>query len=387
QTRATEPSLWQPYPDARKEFFDTGATFTNSISLDGGNDKTQVRFSFTDLRNNWIIPNTGYARNNVSLTASHDVTDKLKIRTRLNYRQNRSDNLPSTGYNNQSIMYWNIFWMPNAPLSWLENYWINGQENIAQSYPFSSYPDNPYLIAYEMLNKNKRHGLTGNIEASYKFSDEWDVLARTTLDVNMERRSQQRPWDTEKFKRGMYRTQQLNNSETTSEVMVNYKKDINEDIKIRVTGGGSTLRNEASQERNLADSLAYPGIYNLGNAAGIIVTIPNRSELVLNSLYTMGGISYKDYLFADYSSRIDWNSALASPISKGKPFSYSSLNLSFVLSDAVTLPSYLSYAKLRSSLAGVGSGGMRPYLTAYNYNIEPTFSGGRANPTLVPNLM
>ncbi|NGM61579.1 SusC/RagA family TonB-linked outer membrane protein [Sphingobacterium sp. SGG-5] len=387
QTRATEPTLWQAYPDARKEFYNTGITATNSISLDGGNDKTRMRFSFTDLRNSWIIPNTGYKRKNVSLTAGHNVTEKLKINARINFRQNGSDNLPSTGYNNQSLMYWNSFWLPNAPLSWLKNYWLKGQEDIAQSYPFSSYPDNPYLIVYEMLNKNKRNGLTGNIEASYKFSDNWDVMARTTLDINAERRSQQRPWDTEKFRKGMYRTQQINNSETTSEIMVNYKKTINNDVKFRVTVGGSTLRNEASQERNYADSLAYPGIYNLGNAAGIIVTNPYRSELVLNSLYTMGGVSYKDYLYADYSYRMDWNSALASPFSKGKPFSYASLNLSFILSDAVTLPTYFSLAKVRASVAGVGSGGMRPYLTSLNYTVEPTFPGGRANPTLVPNLM
>src|SRR5690606_32085173 len=79
QTRATERTLWQAYPDERKKFFETGSTFTNSISLDGGNEKTQLRFSFTDLRNSWIIPNTGYERNNVSLTANHNVTDKLKI--------------------------------------------------------------------------------------------------------------------------------------------------------------------------------------------------------------------------------------------------------------------------------------------------------------------
>lgn len=385
QTRGVERTLWQPYPDARQQFFQTGSTFTNSVSLDGGNDKTQMRFSFTDLRNSWILPNTGYGRNNVSLTASHAVTDKLKIRSLLNFRQNRSDNLPSTGYNNQSLMYWNIFWVPNAPLDWIQDYWAHGSENIQQAYPFSSLVDNPYLISYEMLNKNRRNGLTGNIEVSYKFSDEWDVLARTTLDLNAERRSHQRPWDTEKFRRGMYRTQMLNNTETTSEVMVNYNKTINDDIKIRLTGGGSTLRNEANMERNSADSLAYPGIYNLGNSAGIIVTTPNRSELVLNSFYTMGGVSYKDYLFADFSYRIDWNSALASPGNKGKPFDYSSLNVSFVLSDAFQLPSYVSLAKIRGSVAGVGSGSMVPYMTSYNYTLEPIFPGGRSNPALMPN--
>ncbi len=386
QTRATERTLWQAYPDERKNFFQTGNTFTNSLSLDGGNEQTQLRFSFTDLRNQWIIPNTGYERNNLSLTASHKVTEKLRVQTRINYRQNRSDNLPSTGYNNQSLMYWNAFWQPNASLDWLQNYWRIGQENILQNYPFSSLVDNPYLITNEMLNANKRHGLTGSVEASYKFSNAWEVLVRTTLDLNAEQRTQQRPYDTEKFRKGMYRTQTINNTETSSDVMLTYNKEITPDIKVRVTAGGSTLRNESSLERNAADSLAYPGIYNLGNAAGVLVSTPYRGAFVMNSLYALGTISYKDYLFADLSYRNDWNSTLASPTSKGVGFRYPAINLSFVLSDAVRLPKQFSLVKFRGSVAEVGSGATTPFLTTYNYVVDPTFDGGRSNPTSMPNL-
>jgi TonB-linked SusC/RagA family outer membrane protein len=387
QTRGTERTPWISYPDARKEFFDTGRTFTNSVTLDGGNDATNMRFSYTNLNNQWIIPNTGYDRNTVSINAAHKVTDKLKIQTRINYKQNKSDNLPSTGYNNQSLMYWNIFWMPNAPLDWLKNYWVNGQENQLQNYPFSSFPDNPYLIAYEMLNKQKRHGLTGNVEVTYEFSKNLNVMARTNLDFGIEKRSQQRPFDTEKFKKGMYRTQSVYNQETGADVMINYKKDIGSDIKTSLSVGGSTIRNERTQERNYADSLAVPGNYTLANAAGIVVTSPLQDQLVLNSWFAMGTFSFKDYLFADFSARNDWNSALATPLRKGNSsFFYPSANLSLILNEIFDLPAAINYFKLRSSVASVGSGGMRAYLTSYTYNPEITFPGGASNPTSIPNM-
>lgn len=386
QTRAKEATPWVPYPNARKEFFDTGRTFTNSVTLDGGNDKTTMRFSYTNLNNEWIIPNTGYDRNTVSVNASHKVTDKLKIQTRINYKQNKSDNLPSTGYNNQSLMYWNIFWLPNAPLNYLTNYWQNGKENELQSYPFSSYPDNPYLIAYEMLNKNKRQGITGNVEATYTFSKNLNVMARTNLDFGIERRSQQRPFDTEKFKKGMYRTQSIQNQETSSDIMVNYNKEVNKDIKVSVSAGGSTLRNERFQERNYADSLSVPGNFTLANASGVVVTSPLQSQYVMNSLYALGTFSYKEFLFVDVSARNDWNSTLATPERKGNSsFFYPSANLSLILSDLFTLPKEVNYLKLRSSVAGVGSGGTEPYLTSYTYNPEVIFPGGASNPTLLPN--
>jgi len=386
QTRGKEATPWVPYPNARKDFFDNGRTFTNSVTLDGGNDKTTMRFSYTNLNNKWIIPNTGFDRNTVSINASHKVTDKLKIQTRVNYKQNQSDNLPSTGYNNQSLMYWNIFWVPNAPLSYLTDYWMKGKENEVQSYPFSSYPDNPYLIAYEMLNKNKRQGITGNVEATYTISDNLSIMARTNLDFGIERRSQQRPFDTEKFKKGMFRTQSIQNQEASTDFMVNYNKDINPSIKTSLSVGGSTLRNERYQERNSADSLSVPGNFTLANASGIVVASPYQEQFVMNSLYALGTFSYKEFVFVDVSARNDWNSTLATPERKGNSsFFYPSANLSLILNEMFTLPKEVSYLKLRSSIASVGSGGTVPYQTSYTYNPEVIFPGGASNPTLLPN--
>src|SRR5690606_39435134 len=101
----------------------------------------------------------------------------------------------------------------------------------------------------------------------YIFYNARKHMKRTTLHLNSEKRNQQRPYDTEKFRKGMYRTQVINNTEVSSDIMLTYNKEISEEVKIRVTAGASSLRNEGSIERNAADSLAYPGIYNLVNAA------------------------------------------------------------------------------------------------------------------------
>ena len=116
-----------------REYFETGNTITNSISVDGGTDKTTARFSVTNVTNKWIIPNTGYKRNTIALSVNSKVNDKLQIASKVNYTNKWSDNLPGAGYGNQSIMYWYIFWQPNASLDWLKNYWIEwtgGQKDI-----------------------------------------------------------------------------------------------------------------------------------------------------------------------------------------------------------------------------------------------------------------
>ena len=160
------------------DFFVTGKTFTNSVTLNGGTEKTSARFSVTNVNNDWIAPNTGYERNTVASVNSKP-TDKLQIASKINYTNKYSGNLPASGYNNQTLMYGYIFWQPSASIDWLRDYWKPGQTNIAQNMPLINTYDNPYLISYEMLNKSSRNGVTGNISATYSITDELNIMVRT----------------------------------------------------------------------------------------------------------------------------------------------------------------------------------------------------------------
>ena len=377
---------WVPYVNDSRKFFDTGRTLTNSITLDGGNANTSARFSATNVNNEWIIPNTGYKRTSAALSVSTKITDKLQLSAKVNYNRNTSDNLPSTGYNNQSIMYWYMFWEPNAPVSWLKDYWLPGQQNIKQSYPFSSFPDNPYLIANEMLNGARRNVVTGNVSATYKFSDALSLMIRTSVDMSNEQRSQQRPFDTEKFNKGMFRSQSIYSQELNSDFLLKYTKKVSKDIEISASAGGSTLKNTYDKSDLRADSLSYAGVYSLANAAGVVVPLPYKSQYAINSFYGLLTASYKDFLFLDVTGRNDWNSVLATANSTSNvSFFYPSVNGSLILSELFKLPKAISYAKLRASVAGVGSGGNDAYRTSYSYNPVPNYDGGLANPTSLAN--
>ncbi|HET8828117.1 MAG TPA: TonB-dependent receptor plug domain-containing protein, partial [Pelobium sp.] len=257
-TKATERTPWIPYVNDSRNFFNDAATFTNSVTLDGGGEKTSARFSYTNANNKWIIPNTGYNRNSVALSVRQKMNDKLTLSTKVNYTNKSSDNLPSTGYNNQSIMYWYLFWVPNANIDWLKDYWLPGKTQQLQSYPFSSLPDNPYLIANQMLNKSNRNTITGSAQATYDFTKKLSLMVRTSIDLSQELRSQQRPFDTEKFKRGMYRTQGIYSQEVNSDFLLSYKTKIKKDFDVSASFGGSMLKNIYNRDYNKADSLLYP---------------------------------------------------------------------------------------------------------------------------------
>ncbi|RFM27212.1 SusC/RagA family TonB-linked outer membrane protein [Deminuibacter soli] len=388
QSQDSVRTLWRPYKNQTRDYFTTGKTFTNSVSVDGGTDKTTARFSVTNVNNDWIVPNTGYKRNSVALSVNSKLSDKLTISSKVTYNNKWSDNLPGAGYGNQSIMYWYIFWQPSADLNWLKNYWVKGKEQQKIEYPFSSYPENPYAIAYEFLNASNRNAVTGNIQATYNFNKQWSFQVRTSLDMSYDARNQKRPWDAgTKLPKGSYRTQNIFSIESSADFLLRYSDKITRDLSINASAGGSILKNRYNKDENRADSLAFPGVYSLANNAGPLVTLPYKSEYAINSFYGLVSLNYKSYLYADFTGRQDYNSALATPTRTANAgFFYTSANFSFVASDVLRLPKVIDYAKLRFSASSVGSGGTEPYLTSYNYaSAGSLYNGGLSNPSLLTN--
>lgn len=385
RTKGATRTPWVPYADNRKNFFETGKTLINAVTIDGGNQNTSIRLSLTNLKNSWIIPNTGYDRNTVALSISHKMSSKLQVAAKVNYTNKKSDNLPSTGYNNQSIMYFIRGLTPNMNIDWFKDYWVPGQENINQTRPFSSLLDNPYLIANEMLNKSNRHGMIGNVSATYNFNEDLSVMVRSAIDYASESRSQQRPFGTNKFAEGMYRSQNIFTQEINNDFLIRYNKKFSKKFDMNISVGGSQMRNRYSRDDLRADQLNLPGYYTLSNSKNPVVALPYRSEFRVNSLYGLAAFSYDRFLFLDLTAREDWASTLATPTStKNSPFFYSSANLSVVVTEKLKLPKPVSFLKLRGSWAGVGSGGTTPYLTSFAY-AATLFPGGLTNPSAIAN--
>jgi TonB-linked SusC/RagA family outer membrane protein len=388
QKQSTTRTPWVPYKNQIRDFFDVGQTFTNSVSVDGGSDKTTARFSATNVTNHWITPNTGYTRNSIALSVNSKINDKLTINAKVNYNNRNSDNLPGAGYGNQSLMYWFIFWQPNANLNWLKNYWKNGQDGKAIFYPFSSFPENPYAVSYEFINRSNRNSVTGNVEALYSITKELSLQVRATLDMGYEQRAQQRPYDAgTKYPKGSYRTQNIYSEEQGGDFLLKYNKKITHDVNITATAGGSMLRNNYNRDEVRADSLVYPGVYSMANNAGPLVTLPFKSKYAINSFYGLLSTSFKDYLYVDLTARQDWISTLATANRTDQVgFFYPSASMSFLPSEAFKLPKFIDYAKVRASLAGVGSGTTNPYQTTFNYvSAGSTYAGGLQNPRTLSN--
>jgi TonB-linked SusC/RagA family outer membrane protein len=391
KTTGTSRTPWVAYENPLQAFFKTGVETSNSVSLDGTVKNVGLRFSASHSNNDWIVHNTGLERTTVSLSANTNITKKLNLVLKGTYNNRHSDNLPATGYGNQSLMYWFMFAHPNMNIDWFRDYWLPGQENINFTDFTSTNPESPYAISEQYLNKQRRNGALGSVQANYKFTKELSLLVRASVDFNHDIRETNRPWNSAglKFVHGSYRTQDIDSYEVNADFLFRYDKNITPDIKLSASAGGSQLRNRYYKSELRADGLKVPGVFRLDNNENPLISVPDTARYNINSFYGTFSASYKNYLYLDLTARQDWNSTLAAPLrTDNVGFFYPSASVSFIVSDFWKLPKQISYLKLRGSIAQVGSGGTTPYRTAYNYILAANgiYPGeAMTNPTILPN--
>lgn len=378
--QSAERRLWRPYKNNIKGFFQTGKTFTNSIALDGATDNFSARASLTHTKNDWIMPNTGFERLVASLNTSMQFSDKLRVNGKMSFTSKNSDNLPGTGYNNQSIAYFMIFQNPNVDLNWYKPRWQKGQEQISQIHPFSSYIENPFIIAHEMTNPLKSTNIEGNLQGLYTFSEKWELMLRSGLNMRQDRRENRRPFNTSQFPQGYYKQQDVLFLETNSDLLLTYNEKLSSRINLRASVGANTMKSEVKTDEAVARGLLLPGIYKLSNALEQALANNNLLHRKTNSVYSLASLSFDEKIFVDITGRNDWSSTL--PAGNNSYF-YPSISSSYILSDLLRLPATISFAKARLSWAKVGND-TNPYRTAKYY--ATTDIPGSANaPTTLHN--
>lgn len=378
---------WVAQKDYITGFFRTGTTLSNSIALEGGSDKGSTRLSLTHQKNTWILPNTGYERISAALSVNQKIADKIRITGKINYTNKFSDNLPSAGYNNQTMMYFLILGTaPNIRPEWFKPYWKPGLVNVEQHKPFNTGPDNPYVELYESLNKMNKHGVISNFAADFELAKNLNLMIRSGIDMSYEFRSEQRPFSLTKYPRGMYREQNVFNYEINTDALLTYKSRINDQFGFSASAGANAMKQKYNFAGMYADQLAQPGIYQISNSLDPAVADPVKSKRAINSVYGFGQLSYSEKIFLDITGRNDWSSTLPAG---NNSFFYPSVSSSFLLSELLKLPEAFSFAKLRFSWAQVGTDAS-PYQTDkyYDriYSNNFTNPGTLFNPGLKPEI-
>lgn len=382
---STQP--YEPHKNRIKDYYRNGFSWTNSIALSGGNEKGNFRLSFANTNAEAIIPNSEFNKKILNLGISYRFTDKFSAQLNANYSNEHNQNPPQIGIQDMNANS-TIYTMSNSiDVNWLKKYKdANGNEM-----PLSSFTNrnNPYWVAYNRFENVRRDRLFGNASLRYQLLDWLYIQGRVGQDYYTRPYNYNIPTGTRSAAaaatgfNGSYYQDITTFRERNLDFLVGADKEFG-DFGVDLTVGGNTMQQVWDRMSTAVTNFYVRDLYTIGNGQ---VKSPDYAytKQRVNSLYGQAELSYKDYLYLTLTGRNDWFSTL-NPESNN--YFYPSASLSYVFSENFTLPSWLSFGKLRVAYAEVG-GATQPYANSLYYSINPNpFNGialGNISGTASPN--
>lgn len=393
ETGMWTPTPWEYQDDWYTGFFQTGTTLRNNVSITGGNGKgTSGRLSFTDTRNNWITPNTGFVDDAVSFGFDSPVSKRIKISSRANFINRRSDNLPASGYSAANPMYQlGMGYNTNSIEDWKSEY-FNGRftkENMEKGLTVyrSDKSFNPYRTAYEELNSMNKSRVYGNIMATISLVKGLNLKLRSALDMTHTWRTQQRPFYTTDYETGMYREQTTNIYRFNNDFLLSYtnNKLVGDRLGFNASFGGNSYDYRYYNDRITLEKMQVDGVYNVYNVpSGYSPDVFSyHSKKKVNSFYGFLNLSWDNTYYLEFTDRNDWSSTLA----KGhNSYNYPSVSATVLLDQVFNFSEkapWVDMLKLKASWANVGND-TSPYSLDRYYSNTSYFGGYRISNT-IPN--
>lgn len=379
------------YGDWFKDYFETGYSWTNSVSVEGKiNQRNSIRVSVRDTHSQGIVPNSPSNMQHLSVRTRSEFAKWFTSEVSLNYRRNHSDNIPvSSGYSaGAGIMYSLWCYAPNINMDWAKDYWLDGKEGISQDTSLSGTKNNAYFIANESVNTQNRDRIYGNIKFDFKIYKGLTLMVRGGLDSQYDFRTQRFAFSTPKDPNGFYREQTIRSMQFSGEFLFRYNHKFTHDINLTANFGGSIVNRQYEKHQDWADDLIELGVYSLANAASLVRTSNYYERRQTNSLYGLVQLSWRNALFLDITGRNDWSSTLPA---ENRSYFYPSVSGSAVLNELLNFGSkkgVINLLKVRASWAQVGHD-TSPYRTKQYLN-STLFPGvvdikdSKTNDTLLP---
>ncbi len=365
--------------DNLKNFIQAGLLSSNSISVSSSTEKTDLRLSVGNTYQQGIVPNTQLNNGNFTGSITQRFNNKLSLSAYFNYSRQSSPNVPDVQYGPNSIIYNIIIW---GGADWsvkdpnIRNYWQPGKVGLQQNYEEYYRYNNPWFMSYEWLRGHYQNNIYGYLSLNYKINDNFDVQFRPSANTYDMLNSEKMPYSAGSYSRplrqGDYREDRRSLFESNEDLQVRYhKSNIAGFLDVQALGGATARNLNFNSSFTSTNYLNVPGIYAFSNSLNPVQATGFRSSMLVLSAYYSVDLGFKSYLTANITGRVDKSSALPSNTNS---YYYPSFNLATVVSDYVSLPSVISFLKIKGSYATSKDGGTAP-LFSPNLAGVPAASG------------
>ena len=347
------------------EFFRTGMTTINSLSISGGSERTQSYVSYANTSANGIMPTNTFTRHNMMAKETFKLFDnKVTVNASLNYITQKGRNRHEPGqYRN--------------PLTGLYTFPANGDfrqyKNEFEKYDdLKGYPvqqwyrdvnqdfsANPYWVLHRNPHTEKRDRVMASASIRYNITDYLNLQGRLNYDRIAdlyERKIYASTSTTLHNVNGEYRQERDDSRQFYGDLMANFNKTFDVWSVTASVGTSFTDLKETGIIASGSGDVYIPNFFHLANGS------KNGSEKQkrLNSVFGTAQIGYKEMLYLDVTGRNDWSSTLS--YTPNVSYFYPSFGLTALINEITTLPEAFNLLKARASYSIVGND-MPAYIT------------------------
>ena len=385
-TNNGNPTPWISHPDNVKDFLNTGINISNNVSITSGG----FRLSIGNSEQEGMVPFTELKKFTVGVSGSLKLGERLNASVSVNYFNQDSDNIPTSGYNNENPFQQFIWSARQVNFTDLRNWRdfpLAPENTAAAGTPLNwnhNFQNNPYWVLETNRNTFSKDRLIGNVDLTSQLTDDLTLSTKLGVDSFSQFTTNRQAVGSNNAQNGYYAERQIRFEEVNAQFLLNYNKNFSEDFTFSINFGGNHMNRNYDRISGSLPALELPNLYNLSNLqTGSTANIGNyHSGQQINSLLAFGQFSYKDMFFIDFTGRNDWSSILPTA---NNSFFYPSLAGSAVLTDVFPIlkENNFNFLKLRGSWAEVGSTG-----ALNEYSLNQTFglsNSGFGNQASVPN--
>jgi TonB-linked SusC/RagA family outer membrane protein len=366
-------------PHNYNSFFQTGNSFTNTLSLSGGSEKHTYRFSFSDLRSTGVIPNSGFNRKNVSFSTDGKFGKKVTFNAKILYSNEETKNRPMVSDSPGNAVQALMILPPNYDVNYMvgdpaklgavpEGVTTVDGKSPGYEYQLSDnlWNQNPWWAAYQFINSDTRDRLITSGTLRYDITSFLYLQGRIGMDLSVRKTKTLVPQGTGYWIGGGDSEGETQVREINQEWTFGLDKAFGK-VNINTFVGGNKMVHKTEHVGASGNDFNVPFFTSVNNTSRQFIEYWYEAYGI-NSLFGSAEVSYDGYLYLTATARNDWFSVL-NPENNSKL--YPSIGASFVFTDAFkNLPEAISFGKLRASWGQVATANVFPYWTNMAYTVD-----------------
>ena len=354
-----------------ERFLRNGVVSSNNVSIANSSEKMDVRFSYTNMHQQGIVPNTELNSNTFNISNTVRFNDKLRLDANINYNRQSTPNINDVAYGPNSLIYNMTIW---GGADWdvmsddIRGIWQPGKEGVQSVYAEYQRYHNPWFVAEKWLRGHYKNDVYGYASLNYQLAPSLSLMARSSVTAYDLLRTEKMPFSAHPYGReegrGDYREDRRAMYESNNEFMLNFDKDVKK-TNVHVSAGGNRRDFQYNSSFVTTDYLNVPEVYNFSNSANPVKASNFASSMAVNSLFALADIGGKGYN-VNLGARMDQISTMPAG---SNSYVYPSASLAFIPTDFMKKNNTLNFLKIRASYAQVKGGLTSPTIGPAGYPI------------------